>query len=173
MFSFNYKRTKTYIYISSKLEELCAYRISGNINRIEVFLINNPSVKLITLMKKLDTLRYITVETRFSRNKATGIWLWIKGYHSSNSVPSGTLGGLDYAGDAFSGEFNGSGLPIMIGEGYRNNQNAGAKRSAMTSFEVEWAEKRGKWSWDELELLRKWKREEEERKYDLRQKCNK
>jgi len=165
MLNFKYKLTKNYSYFESFRESLCKYRVQGPIKTLHKFLMENLDTKLIPLMKKLDALPQFKVESKISN-------LWFEGYHSSVSIPHGTVGGLDYSGSTFTGEFNDAGFPIMGGRNM-NCQNAGALKGGKTTKEIEEAESTGKWSAWEKEFWRKEKEKQEIEKYDMRQRNKK
>jgi hypothetical protein len=169
--NFKGKLTKTYIYLESLNDSNFVYRISGK----KLFklwkLLHNPKLKLIPVLKQLKNNSYFNLETRTTKNKITNNWLWVPGYQRNYDFPKTTLGGLSFNGTLFSGEFDDeTSFPIMLGRN-RNSQNTGALKGMKTKKSIEDIECQGKWSTEELEWLRREERRAEEKKYDLRQRC--
>lgn len=166
---FNAKLTNKYIYIESKIDSNIKYRVSGNLSKLWKFF-ETHSVKLIPLIKKLSKSQF-KLETRTTQNKKTGKWLWYPGYQKCFEIPSGSLGGLDIFGSTYSGENDEGGMPLCIGFN-RNSQNKGALKGGKVSDYFEKTE-HNKWTDEEIDWLIHQQRKDEERKYDLREKCKK
>jgi hypothetical protein len=168
MKNFEVKYTKNFVYISSLLDEDKKYRVSKYLKSFKDLIERNPEVKLIPLLKYLHTSKY-DLESRTTQNRSTGVWIWMKGFLRSPSLPHGSLGGLDPFGSTFSGEFDGDGKPIM-NSNCRNNMSKGSLKETKTDKSIEYAERRPKFDADEIEILRKIEEKEQIRKYDLREK---